>query len=97
MIRILTIAAVAAFVAVPAFAENAAPQTSAAVPAAQAQLKATGAALEARQHLVQQGYVNISTLEQDSLGRWAGSATKDGKTVAVAIKLPFVPGNPTTN
>ena len=47
---------------------------------------------QARQHLMHLGYTNISGLEKDADGKWIGTATKDGKTVAVAVD---VKGNPT--
>lgn len=90
MIRILTLAAATLSFAAPAFAAEAVAPKSDVSPAVRAQLSATAAALEARKHLVRQGYVNISTLEQDSLGRWSGIAQKDGKLTIVAIKLPRI-------
>jgi hypothetical protein len=42
---------------------------------------------QARQHLMHMGYTNISTLEKDEGGKWYGTATKDGKTVAVAVDI----------
>ncbi|NOT69788.1 MAG: hypothetical protein HOP09_00495 [Hyphomicrobium sp.] len=90
MIRILTLAAAATAFAAPVFAADAAAPASEAAPQIRAHLNATSAALQARQHLVRQGYVNVSDLEQDALGRWSGTASKDGKTVIVAIKLPAV-------
>ncbi|MCK5549624.1 MAG: hypothetical protein KAI41_03745 [Hyphomicrobiaceae bacterium] len=40
---------------------------------------------DARQHLMRQGYTNVSALVKDAHGRWVGSGTKDGRTVAVAV------------
>lgn len=91
MIRILTLAAVAAVVAGPAIAADAVQSNSGTAPAVNAYLSDTAAALQARQHLVSQGYINVSTLEKDSRGLWTGTATKDGKTTIVAIKLPVIP------
>lgn len=89
MIRTLAIAAASLALAAPALAADAAPKADAQTNAAvKAHLDATAASLQARQHLARQGYVNISTLEVDGLGRWSGTATKDGKTTIVAIKLP---------
>jgi hypothetical protein len=48
---------------------------------------------QARQHLMHLGYTNISGLEKDADGKWIGTATKDGKTVAVAVD---VKGGPAT-
>lgn len=39
----------------------------------------------ARQHLMHLGYTNVSQLQKDAHGNWAGTATKDGKTVPVAV------------
>ncbi len=40
---------------------------------------------QARQHLMHLGYTNVSQLHKDMQGNWSGSATKDGKTVLVAV------------
>jgi hypothetical protein len=40
---------------------------------------------DARKHLMQQGYTNVSELVKDAAGKWVGSAEKDGKTVPVAV------------
>ena len=42
---------------------------------------------DARKHLIQQGYTNVSELVKDAQGKWVGSATKDGKTVPVAVDV----------
>ena len=42
---------------------------------------------DARKHLMQQGYTNISELVKDAQGKWVGSATKEGKTVPVAVDV----------
>lgn len=42
---------------------------------------------QARQHLMHLGYTNISALEKDADGKWIGTATKDGRTVAVAVDI----------
>ena len=42
---------------------------------------------DARKHLMQQGYTNVSELVKDAQGKWVGSATKDGKTVPVAVDV----------
>lgn len=89
----ITIAAIA-FAAPAVAADTAAPANDASSIAKQ-QLAYTSAALQARQHLVRQGYINVSELQQDSSGRWTGTALKDGKTVIVGIKLPVV--TPATN
>jgi hypothetical protein len=43
--------------------------------------------VQARQHLLHLGYTDVSPLEKDANGRWIGSATKDGKTVGVAVDI----------
>jgi len=40
---------------------------------------------DARQHLMRQGYTNVSELVKDANGKWVGSGTKDGRTVPVAV------------
>ena len=35
----------------------------------------------------QMGYTNVSELVKDAQGKWVGSATKDGKTVPVAVDV----------
>ena len=42
---------------------------------------------DARKHLMQQGYTSVSELVKDAQGKWVGSATKDGKTVPVAVDV----------
>ena len=42
---------------------------------------------DSRKHLMQQGYTNVSELVKDAQGKWVGSATKDGKTVPVAVDV----------
>ena len=42
---------------------------------------------DARKHLMQQGYTNVSELTKDAQGNWVGSASKDGKTVPVAVDV----------
>ncbi len=41
----------------------------------------------ARQHLMHLGYTNVSQLQKDANGNWTGTATKDGKTIPVAVKV----------
>ncbi len=87
MIRAVTIMAVAASgLSASAFAEPAKPVEQ---PQADhsASLKSQSGAQEARQHLLKQGYTNVSELAKDEDGRWTGTATKDGKTIFVAIDL----------
>ena len=42
---------------------------------------------DARKHLMQQGYTSVSELVKDAQGKWVGSASKDGKTVPVAVDV----------
>ncbi len=42
---------------------------------------------QARQHLVHQGYTDVSPLSQDESGKWVGTASKDGKKVVVAVDI----------
>ena len=42
---------------------------------------------DARKHLMQQGYTNVSELVKSASGKWVGSAMKDGKTVPVAVEV----------
>lgn len=42
---------------------------------------------QARVHLAHLGYTSISELAKDQNGVWRGSATKDGKTIAVAVDI----------
>jgi hypothetical protein len=96
MNRILTLAAViAAGISTSAFAADApaAAAAPAATPAATAApeaaaLSAAANSEQARKLLIAQGYTNVSELTRDDKGRWAGTATKDGKTGMVAIALP---------
>ena len=50
---------------------------------------------QAREHLMRLGYTNVSDLQRDAHGNWAGTAFKDGKTVPVAVGVK--PGATTTN
>ena len=97
IIRTSILAAATIAFAAPAFAEMAdapkaaapkAETTTAAPAAAQAQLNESAEARNARTHLIGQGYTNISTLQLDETGRWAGTAMKNGKIVIVAIHVP---------
>lgn len=89
-------AALAAGFATQAFAAEQAASPSTNAPAAAAQAVAAQAAAltadsnaqVARKVLLAQGYSNVSELNRDAKGHWAGTAVKDGKTVGVAIALP---------
>ena len=55
---------------------------------------------QARQHLLQRGFTDVSELSKDEHGRWIGTAkTKDGETrsVAVDVKGPAGPKSSVTN
>lgn len=88
MIRTSIFAAAAFAFAAPVFAETAAAPAADTATAAQSQLASQTGEREARTHLLGQGYTNISELQLDQTGRWAGTATKDGKVVIVAIHVP---------
>lgn len=69
-------------------------QGAASTGAASGQSGAAGPAIEniftsdqARQHLMRLGFTNVSALDKDADGKWVGTATKDGKTLAVAIDV----------
>ncbi|MFN0220042.1 MAG: hypothetical protein ACKVP4_14665 [Hyphomicrobium sp.] len=87
MIRGLTLIALTAALTAPAFAEPAVSNDASTASTQKAELDAASDALEARQHLARQGFVNISELTKNENGLWTGAATKDGKTNFVAIDL----------
>ena len=89
MIRTLALAAVVATgLAVPAMAESAnspsPAQTAEATPAVRGNLFTEQ---QARAHLMHLGYTDVSELAKDENGAWRGSATKDGKTLSVAVDV----------
>ena len=89
MTRTLSLAAVlVAGLALPAIADNMA--TKAAPQASATESAAVGSPFtmeNARQHLMRQGYTNISPLERDASGKWTGTATKDGNKIFVAVDV----------
>lgn len=93
MIRTTSIiAALLVAFALPAGAQDAtvkSPAASSTAPVAAA--PAVGGSLfteqQARDHLQKQGYTNITTMTKDDNGGWRGSATKDGKTLIVAVDV----------
>ena len=86
MTRMLTLTAVlAAGLALPAIAGDAATTSPDTATTEQAGNPFTME--DARQHLMQKGYTNVSELVKDAQGKWVGSATKDGKTVPVAVDV----------
>ena len=89
MIRTLALAAVVATgLCVPAMAESAnsasPTQTAEVKPAVRGNLFTEQ---QARAHLTHLGYTNVSELAKDENGVWRGSATKDGKTLSVAVDV----------
>ena len=48
---------------------------------------------QAREHIAKSGFANVSALAKDAHGVWRGKATKDGRTVDVALDFK---GNVTT-
>jgi hypothetical protein len=95
------IALAAAGFSAPAFAADTAvaPATDAnPVLVEAAALSASANAEQARKVLQAQGYTNVSDLSRDASGRWAGTASKDGKTIFIAIALPAkTPATPAAN
>jgi hypothetical protein len=84
-------AALAAGLTTQAFAADQAASPSSNAPAVSAQaaaLTADANAQAARKILLAQGYTNVSELNRDAKGHWAGTAVKNGKTLGVAIVLP---------
>jgi hypothetical protein len=56
--------------------------------------------VQARQHLLHLGYINVSPMTKDTGGKWVGTATtKDGKVRAVAVDIrgPAAPSKIVTN
>ncbi len=89
MIRILSLATVIAFALVlpAAAADDAnvkAPATTADVAPARGNLFTEE---QARVHLSRLGYTDISPMTKDQNGNWRGTATKDGKTLTVAVDI----------
>lgn len=89
MIRALALAAaLAAGMTLPALADDTASQT---------QYQQIFTETQARQHLMHQGYTDVSTLQQDESGKWVGTALKDGKKVVVAVDIKRPVGQSATN
>lgn len=95
MRRLLIVAAISAAAAFAAYAQTADKEKDpASSGASSGESGAEGPAMQnlltsdqARQHLMRLGYTNVSALEKDADGKWIGTATKDGKTIAVAVDL----------
>ncbi|PPC85595.1 MAG: hypothetical protein CTY31_10120 [Hyphomicrobium sp.] len=89
MIRIISAAslAVATFAGAAIAAEKAPANDTSVETSKSAAVTTRAGEQEARQHLVRQGYTNVSELSKDDDGRWTGTAMKDGKTNFVAIDL----------
>lgn len=88
MLRSLFIAAAAIGISIPAMADEAKAPANHSPELAHQKASDVSGEVEARKHLLSQGYTAVSELERDANGRWTGTATKDGKTVIVAIKVP---------
>ena len=90
MIRTASIAALlTAGFALPALAAETSSNANANYTSIHAQeLKNLYDAKQAHNILASRGFVNISPLDRDNDGRWTGIATKDGKTIFVAVALP---------
>ena len=87
MIRVLSIAAaLAAALALPAFAETATKTPAGATEAGPA-ARALFTEEQARTHLLRLGYADVSVLTKDENGVWHGTATKDGKQLNVAVDV----------
>jgi hypothetical protein len=99
MIRTTSIAAlVTVGFALPALAADTSGNANAAHTSVHAQeLKNQYDAKQAHNILASRGFVNISALDRDDDGRWTGIATKDGKTIFVAVALPPVQAVTATN
>ena len=97
MIRSLSIAALSAGIALPAFAEETATIDAGQTAQVSAGLTHAAAAQKAQKVLASRGYVNISSLERDESGRWFGTAFKDGAIVIVAVDLRRPPAETVTN
>lgn len=91
MIRIISIGLATACFALPALAEEASSIDAGKSAVFSAELASAANAEQARQQLAHQGYTAISPLHRDESGRWVGIATKDGKTVVVAVVAPQAP------
>ena len=99
--NLAVIALAAAAFSAPAFAAETAvaPATNANPAVVEAgALTVSANAEQARKLLQSQGYTNVSDLNRDASGRWTGTASKDGKTIFIAIALPTpAPATPATN
>ncbi len=96
MIRIASIAAlVTAGLVLPALAAETGTANYTSIHAQE--LKNQYDAKQAHNILASRGFVNISALDRDDDGRWTGIATKDGKTMFVAVALPPVQAVTATN
>jgi hypothetical protein len=89
MTRMLSLAAVlAAGLAFPTIAADTTPTAAPEAGATETAPSGNPFTMEdARKHLMQQGYTNVSELVKDASGKWVGSAVKDGKTVPVAVDV----------
>jgi hypothetical protein len=88
MIRIISIGLATACFALPALAEESSSIDAGKSTAFSTELASAANSEQARLQLAHQGYTAISPLHRDESGRWIGTATKDGKTVFVAVVAP---------
>ncbi len=89
MTRALSLAAILmAGLAPPVVADQAAPKAEPGTTAANSAGSGNPFTMEnAREHLMRQGYTNISPLERDVNGKWTGTASKNGKKIFVAVDV----------
>jgi len=89
MTRMLSLAAVlVAALAFPAIAGDTATTATSEAAATESAPAGNPFTMEdARKHLMQQGYTNVSELVKDASVKWVGSADKDGKTVIVTVDV----------
>ena len=89
MTRTLSLTAVlVASLAFPAIADDATTRTGPQAAATSSSAVANPFTMEdARRHLMQLGYTNVSGLAKGANGKWVGSAKKDGKTTVVAVDV----------
>lgn len=98
MLRTTSLAVIAATgLTLPAIAGESTASSSSLTSVHAQELKNLYDAKQAHNILASRGFVNVSVLDRDDDGRWTGIATKDGKTIFVAVALPHVPATSATN
>lgn len=85
---IVATTALAAVLAAPAIAADTDTSASGLRSAHAAELAYAYDVRQAQRLLVSQGYTGVSDLERVSVGRFVGTAVKDGKTLIVGVNLP---------